>query len=284
MRRIGTLLVLVMAGGLVGMLAPSASAGGWDSLEPKRDHYLPGQTAVLRGAFAVNGLKSTGRIEDGPYYAYLLAGGGRFGMIDPPRIPDGAIRLGVVRFGPVVEGDGHYRYSRGSVTFTVPDVASANYAVSFCNDPCRSSTIGWLGFGRITIVHTALEARLLDARDSLKSKLRAARFQMRRHEKRIEVLDTAARDAAADQRSLQEQVRSLTERLAATRQAPDEPAIPAWAAILAIAAVLALALVVALALAMRRRRSRAKVSHITGASPEPSSPFPRVKEDALQRH
>ena len=71
MRRIGTLLVFVLAGGLLGTLAPTASAGGWDSLEPRRDHYLPGQTAVLRGAFAVNRLKETGRIEDGPYYAYL---------------------------------------------------------------------------------------------------------------------------------------------------------------------------------------------------------------------
>ncbi len=279
MRRIGTLLVFVLAGGLLGTLAPSASAGGWDSLEPKRDHYLPGQTAVLRGVFAVNGLKSTGRIDDGPYYAYLLAGSSRFGMIDPPRIPNGAIRLGVVRFGPVVEGDGHYRYSKGSVTFTVPAVASANYAVSFCNDPCRSSTIGWLGFGRITIVHTALEARLMDARDSLKSKLRAARFHLRRSETGIEVLNTAAREAATDQRSLQEQVRSLTERLAATRQTPDEPAIPAWVVILAIAAVLALAL--AATLAILRRRARARVSHIT--SPDTSVPFPRVKEDALPR-
>jgi hypothetical protein len=282
MRRIGTLLVLALAGGLVGTLAPAASAGGWDSLEPQHDHYLPGQTAVLRGAFAVNRLKGTGRIEDGPYYAYLLAGSSLYGMIDPPRIPNGAIRLGVVRFGPVTEGDAGYRYSKGSVTFTVPDVASANYAVSFCNDPCRSSTIGWLGFGRITIVHTALEARLLDARDSLKSELRAARFHLRHNEKRIEVLDTGAREAAADQRSLQEQVRNLTERLAAARQTPDGPAIPAWAAILAIAALLALAL--AAAFAIRWRRSRAKVSHITSASPDPSIPFPRMKEDALRRH
>ncbi len=279
MGRIGTLIVFVFVGGLLGALAHSASAGGWDSLEPQRDHYLPGQTAVLRGVFAVNGLKSTGRIDDGPYYAYLLAGGGRFGMIDPPRIPNGAIRLGVVRFGPVVEGHGHYRYSKGSVTFTVPDVASANYAVSFCNDPCRSSTIGWLGFGRITIVHTALEARLLDMRDSLKSRLLEARFHLRRSETRIEVLNTTAREAATDQRSLQEQVRSLTERLAATRQTPDEPAIPAWVVILAIAAVLALAL--AATLSILRRRARARVSHIT--FPDTSVPLPRVKEDALPR-
>jgi hypothetical protein len=193
MRRIGTLFVFVLAGGLLGMLAPAASAGGWDSLEPQHDHYLPGQTAVLRGAFAVNRLKGTGRIDDGPYYAYLLAGSSLYGMIDPPRIPNGAIRLGVVRFGPVTEGDAGYRYSKGSVTFTVPDVASANYAVSFCNDPCRSSTIGWLGFGRITIVHTALEAQLLDARDSLKSKLRAAWFHLRRNEKQVDALNAGAR-------------------------------------------------------------------------------------------
>jgi len=280
MRRIGTLLFFVMAGGILGVLAPSASAGGWDSLEPQRDHYLPGQTAVLRGAFAVNRLKNTGRIEDGPYYAYLLVGS-RYGMIDPPRIPNGAMRLGVVRFGPVTEGQDGYRYVTGSVTFTVPDIASANYAVSYCNDPCRSSTIGWLGFGRITIVHTALEAKLFDTRDSLKGKLRAARFHLRPNETRIAVMETAAREAAADQRSLQEQVRSLTERLAATRQKPDDSAIPAWMLIVAIAAVLALALGVVLAI--RRRRSRASVAHVTMETIDPSFPFLREKEDALPR-
>jgi hypothetical protein len=280
MRRIGILLVFVMAGGLVGVLAPSASAGGWDSLEPQRDHYLPGQTAVLRGAFAVNRLKDTGRIEDGPYYAYLLVGS-RYGMIDPPRIPKGAIRLGVVRFGPVTEGQDGYRYATGSVTLTVPDIASANYSVSYCNDPCRSSTIGWLGFGRITIVRSALEAKLLDKRDSLKGKLRAARFHLRRNETRIAVMETAAREAAADQASLQEQVRSLTERLAATRQEPDGPAIPAWMVVVAIAVVFALA--IAAALVVRRRRSRASASNVTEESIDQSFPFPRVKEDALPR-
>ncbi len=278
MRRIGTLLVFVMAGGLLGVLAPPASAGGWDSLEPKRDHYLPGQTGVLRGAFAVNRLKGTGRIEGGPYYAYLLADS-RYGMIDPPTIPKGAIRLGVVRFGPVTEGQDGYRYATGSLTFTVPDVASANYAVSFCNDPCRSSTIGWLGFGRITIVHTVLEAKLLEKRDALKGKLRAARFHLRRSETRIEVLNTAAREAAADQRSMEEQVRSLTERLAANRQEPEDSAIRAWAAILAILALLMLALGVALAI--RWRRSRARASRVIDEFPEPSFRLPRVKEDAI---
>jgi hypothetical protein len=280
MRRIGTLLVFMTAGGLLGVLAPTASAGGWDSLEPQRDHYLPGQTALLRGAFAVNRLKNTGRIEDGPYYAYLLVGN-RYGMIDPPGIPKGAMRLGVVRFGPVTDGEDGYRYATGSVSFTAPDIASANYAVSFCNDPCRSSTIGWLGFGRITIVRTALEAKLFDKRDSLKGKLRAARFHLRRNETRIEVLNTAAREAAADQRSLQEQVRSLTERLAATRQKPNDSAIPAWMVILAIAVVLALAL--GAALVVRRRRSPAIVRHITDESIDPLFSFLQEKEDALPR-
>jgi len=280
MRRIGTLLVFVMTGGLMGVLAPSAFAGGWDALEPQRDHYLPGQTAVLRGAFAVNRLKDTGRIEDGPYYAYLLVGS-RYGMIDPPRIPNGAIRLGVVRFGPVTEGQDGYRYATGSVTFTVPDIASANYAVSYCNDPCRSSTIGWLGFGRITIVRTALEAKLFDKRDSLKGKLRAARFHLRRNETRIEVLDTAAREAAANQRALQGQVKSLTDRLAATRQKPDDSTIPVWAATLAILALLVMAL--GATLAIRRRRSRVSVAHVTMETIDPSFPFLREKEDALPR-
>jgi len=145
MRRIGKLLVLALAGGLVGTLAPAASAGGWDSLEPQHDHYLPGQTAVLRGAFTVNRLKGTGRIEDGPYYAYLLAGSSLYGMIDPPRIPNGAIRLGVVRFGPVTEGDAGYRYSKGSVTFTVPDVASANYASASATTPAAPARSGGWG-------------------------------------------------------------------------------------------------------------------------------------------
>ena len=94
-------------------------------------------------------------------------------------------------------------------------------------------------------------------------------------------METAAREAAADQRSLQEQVRSLTDRLAATRQKPDDSAIPAWMLIVAIAAVLALALGVVLAI--RRRRSRASVAHVTMETIDPSFPFLREKEDALPR-
>jgi hypothetical protein len=103
------------------------------------------------------------------YYAYLLpqrATQAGFGMIDPPTIPEGSIRLGTLGISAPLEPkryDGVY--ARASLTFTVPDVATGDYAIGFCDDPCEHGYVGWL-MGSIRIVHTEQEGELLAARSA----------------------------------------------------------------------------------------------------------------------
>lgn len=136
-------------------------AGGWDSLTFPRDHYLVGQVADVRDEFFAGDLDGTGDVTAGPYFAYLLPKRGpSFATIEPPTIPTGSISLGALRIDEPTVRDG-WRYAIGSLTFTVPDVPSGRYTIAFCDDPCVHSTVGFLAFGWITIVHTSYEASLI---------------------------------------------------------------------------------------------------------------------------
>lgn len=167
---------------VVGSAVP-ASAGGWDSLQFRRQHYLVGNIATARTEFFAGDLKGSGPLDGRTYHAYLLPRTRTgFGMIDPPAIPDGAIRLGALDVqGPLMKSDG-YPYGIASLTFTVPDVPSGAYPIGFCDDPCTYGTVGWLAWGDITIVHTSLEGRLLATRDRAKAQIGALRRVLRRTE------------------------------------------------------------------------------------------------------
>jgi hypothetical protein len=141
----------------------SAGAGGWDSLDFPERQYLVGEVASVRSQFFAGALEGSGPLDGRTYHAYLLprSRDELFGMIDAPTIPPGAIRLGALDVsGPVVAADG-YPYAVAALSFTVPDVPSGTYAIGFCDDPCTYSTIGWLAWGRIRIVHTRYEGVLL---------------------------------------------------------------------------------------------------------------------------
>jgi hypothetical protein len=66
--------------------------------------------------------------------AYLLP---QNTSIEDMRVPEAAIRLGELR----IVRDKSYG-KRASVTFTVPDVPTRWYYVSYCNDPCTVNGIG----------------------------------------------------------------------------------------------------------------------------------------------
>lgn len=163
--------------------AVPASAGGWDSLQFRRQHYLVGNIATARTEFFAGDLKGSGPLDGRTYYAYLLPRTRTgFGMIDPPAIPDGAIRLGALDLrAPLTKSDG-YPYGIASLTFTVPDVPSGTYPIGFCDDPCTYGTVGWLAWGDITIVHTSFEGRLLATRDRAKGQIEALQRVLRRAE------------------------------------------------------------------------------------------------------
>ena len=170
------LLVLVL------MLASApARAGGWDALIIRGAHIV-GDVVSIRSRFFAGELDESGPLDGRPYYAYLLAGSRdeSFVMIDAPTIPKGAIRLGEVSVtGPVIAEDG-YPYGVAQLTFPVPDVPSGTYAIGFCDDPCTYSTIGWLAWGRIRIVHTPFEGLLLQRLDRASKRMSRIEFERRR--------------------------------------------------------------------------------------------------------
>lgn len=103
--------------------------------------------------------RGAGPLDGRAYYAYLLpqsATQAGFGMIDAPTIPEGSIRLGVLVISAPFDPKRYEgQYARASLTFTVPDVPTGDYAIGFCDDPCQHGYVGWLAWGSIRIVHTA---------------------------------------------------------------------------------------------------------------------------------
>jgi len=160
-RTLPPILVLVVSA----LLGPPASAGGWDSLEFPKRHYLVGEVASTRDRFFAGRGEEIGRLAGGPYVASLLTATRNegFGGIEPPTIPPSAIRLGTLS----VRGPFRVPWSRGpqgraSLSFVVPDVPTGLYAIGFCDDPCVHASVGWLHWGLISIVHTPYEGLLLD--------------------------------------------------------------------------------------------------------------------------
>ncbi|HSJ50681.1 MAG TPA: hypothetical protein VLA90_05275 [Actinomycetota bacterium] len=153
-----------------------------------RGAHIVGDEVSTRTRFFAEELEGSGPLDGRRYYAYLLTDsrGESFAMIDPPSIPTGAIRLGTVSVsGPVTDGDG-YPYGVATLTFTVPDVPSGDYSVGFCDDPCTHSTIGWLAWGRVRIVHTPFEGQLLERLDRVAARSSRFEFQLRRSERALE--------------------------------------------------------------------------------------------------
>jgi hypothetical protein len=194
------LLALMLVALCLAVPAP-ASAGGWDSLEFPKDHYLVGGPASTTGSFYVGELEGAGPIDGRAYYAYLLprkATQSGFGMIDPPEIPEGAIRLGTLEItGPIKIERYVGPYARGSLEFTIPHVPTGDYAIGFCDDPCVHGTVGWLAWGRIRIVHTEAEGRFLSQLDRQEIRSYRMRSDLRQATRRLEDLTTEIDDVRA---------------------------------------------------------------------------------------
>lgn len=184
--------------------AGAAAGGGWDSLDFRRDHYLVGEVAEATGLFYTGALEGSGPIDGRTYHAYLLPGSATesgFGMIDPPAIPKGAIRLGALEIDPSVD-PAHYEgpYARATLSFVVPDVPSGDYAIGFCDDPCEHGYVGWLAWGSIRIVHTEQEGALMAALDRAETERWRIRTDLRRAERNLDGLSAELGDARSELR------------------------------------------------------------------------------------
>ena len=271
-------VVPILAIAITCLSSVAAQAGGWDSLNFPRDHYLVGQVADVRDEFFAGDLEGTGAVTAGPYYAYLLPKrGSSLAMIEPPTIPAGSIPLGAVRTqGPIVS-DG-YRYAIASLTFTVPDVPSGRYTIVFCDDPCVHSTIGWLAFGWITIVHTPYEASLLDRID----RQRKIRWALKNERRQAVRASNALRETLG-----RTQAALHAARLAAAPPAQDPIPAPVpmrpqseGAALWWLALVGALGIVVGVCAAMLGRGPRRRTKVRGAISGEEVLPQAREREHA----
>lgn len=253
MRRCAWIVTLTSL--LVVVPATAATAGGWDSLHFPDDHYLVGEVAGTTQLFYAARLRGMGELDGGPFYAYLLPLGKKnsmgLGMIDPPNIPRGAIRLGAIDVsGPFHRPGYRGPYGRASLRFTVPDVPTGRYSIGFCDDPCRHGYIGWMAWASITIVHTEVEARLLAALDKRSNQIRHVRADLRKAEAVGAKLETRMASLGADLRERMMSLRALGARLSATRAEPpsSRPLVTWWQV-----ALFTVALVTAAILVRRRR-------------------------------
>jgi hypothetical protein len=165
-----------------------------------------GEVASVRSQFFAGELEGSGPLDGRTYHAYLLpqSRDELFGMIDAPTVPSGAIRLGPVDVsGPIVAADG-YPYAVASLSFAVPDVPSGTYAIGFCDDPCTYSTIGWLAWGRIRIVHTRYEGTLLRRLDRDVMQDYRRRIDLRRAERAAEEMREELGQVRDELRSLRQ--------------------------------------------------------------------------------
>jgi hypothetical protein len=236
--------------------ATAATAGGWDSLHFPDDHYLVGEVASTTQLFYAARLKGMGELDGGPYYAYLLPPGDTnsmgLGMIDPPNIPRGALRLGAIDVsGPFHRAGYGGPYGRASLRFTVPDVPTGRYSIGFCDDPCRHGYIGWMAWASITIVHTEDEARLLAALDRRAGEMRQLRSKLRRSERLGGELEDQISSLGAEVRERTMSLRAVGARLTAARaRRPGSRPVVTWWQV----ALLPVALVIAGVVVRRRRR------------------------------
>ena len=253
------LLALTLVALAVAIPSP-ATAGGWDGLDFPKDHYLVGgPPASTTGSFYVGELEGAGPIDGRTYYAYLLprkATESGFGMIDPPDIPEGAIRLGTLEItGPIEIERYAGPYARASLTFIVPDVPTGDYAIGFCDDPCVHGTVGWLAWGRIRIVHTQAEGRFLSQLDRQEIRSYRMRSDLRQATRRLEDLTTEIDDVRAELRLERADATTPSERTI-TVQAKGDGRGAMWLIALFVGLVVGAAAGVATA---RRRRAPAFV-------------------------
>jgi hypothetical protein len=228
-RPLGLATILVLA-----MLWPTqASAGGYDALHFRRDHYLVGEVAATTDVFLAGELEDAGPLDGRAYYAYLLpqsATQSGFGMIDAPTIPEGSILLGALQVSAPFEPKGYSgTYARASLTFTVPDVPTGDYAIGFCDDPCEHGFVGWLAWGSIRIVHTEREGEMLANLDRQQVEEWRLRQDLRRSVRDAEDLAIELGEAKAALRLERLDATTPSERVVAVpTAAEDDGAGFAW--------------------------------------------------------
>jgi hypothetical protein len=224
-------------------IGPSG-AGGMTSFDFPDEYALVGESVTARATFFTEA-RGTGRIENGPWHAYLLP---ERTWIEPPHLP-----AGVVDFGPIAveeQGDGR---ALASIAFIVPDVTTGPYTIGICNVPCTDSFLGDLGGGWLSIARTEEGAALLRRLDRTARQLHRERYRLAQRVRDLErPLEGLQSRLDGLEGSVELRLTELEDRLRAALAAePGLGGLP-WAPALLAAAVVAAAVL----FARRRRRLR----------------------------
>jgi hypothetical protein len=237
-----TALVAVAATMLTLLPATASSGGGMSSLEFEEDYVLVGETVTGRTTFYTD-TRGTGRIENGPWHAYLIPAGE---WIEPPHVPESAFDLGPIAIED--RGDGR---AVASITFTVPEVTTGGHFIGLCNVPCTEAFVGDLGGGWLSIARTEEGSSLLRKLDNTEGELHRIRYRLARRitdvERPLERLESRLDRVEG---SIELRLDRLEDRLRTSLAAERDSGSVPWVTGLFAGGVVA----VAVALLLRRRR------------------------------
>ena len=243
MRRLRVLVLLALAGAVVGGTIPAGADGG-AFIEFDKTYYLPGETAVAT-AYVLIPKKKRSILDRGPFFAFAVPKGAW--LQEGHAIPDSAVKLGAFAI--------HTRKhdTKLDLTFAMPDLPTGNYTVQVCNDPCSVSGFREPLTGFLSIVQTARERQLLINEQAMQGTIWSLKRKVKRADR---VSEAAAQQLASLQRTRDELAAQLEQaRNELSAQAVRARPGRSFVALLAgLAGCLAL-IGVAVALARKRRRS-----------------------------
>jgi hypothetical protein len=146
-------------------VAPARAGGAL--LDFDREFYVSGDVVRAR---SVVWLKSAlGRLEDGPYFAYLHEPAPDY----PPPLPPNALRVAPVDVEPRATGE----TGVASVEFVLPPLGPGGYRLTLCNSPC-TKTLGDVMSTELIVAASEGEGELTVAQRRLSVRLRALRVRV----------------------------------------------------------------------------------------------------------
>ena len=232
---------LVAALCLVAVPGPARAGGAM--LDFDQDFYVPGD--VVRASSSVWLKSSLGRLEDGPYFAYLHGADGDY----PPPLPQGALRVAPVEIVERPTGE----HGDASTEFVMPAVAPGRYAVTFCNDPC-TKMLGDVMSTEVVVASSDAEGRIVMVQEHLRFRLRSLHARVRNY-----VLGPDAKSLHSRIGALEEEVARLGDAVHALEAGARRPSpAPSEGGSSALPSLLVFAVpAVALGVVMGRRSRRA---------------------------
>jgi hypothetical protein len=216
MRAVKAVCGALAAAIILGIAGPASAGGNW--IEWRRRQNVVSKVVVARNIFFARSEAKVKRA--GPYYAYITPE--TYGWQLPNVEKPGTVRLGRVKViwpGPDSHFRGFLRFNpRARIKFTVPDLPSGNYLITFCNLGC-TRTLGDVDpTGGFAIVQSTPEGQLNARLDLMSERFREYRDRARRERVRTALkLADAVSDVERDANFARQRIEALDERISKLR-------------------------------------------------------------------